>query len=190
MDTNYKYIPFYIAMSLVTVYTIIHQLLLRHRSGMIAMNDFMGVWFLLFGIIKLFDLKWFVRSYHKYDIIAKHRIGYAYLFPFLEIALWFAYLFDTQMHYRVAINGITLSLVAITWVVIFRSLKKKETIDCVCMGTLFPLPMSTINLRENVSMGAMAFVMLIRMWSMNIPAISANELPTQQTITSTGASCH
>jgi len=49
--------PFIIAMMIVVVYTIAHQLMIGQWVGMIAMNDFMGVWFLLFGVIKLFALE-------------------------------------------------------------------------------------------------------------------------------------
>ncbi|MFA7717394.1 MAG: MauE/DoxX family redox-associated membrane protein, partial [Candidatus Absconditabacterales bacterium] len=144
----------------------------------------------------LFDLKGFVRSYRKYDIIAKRWHGYAYLFPFLEIVLGLAYLLDANMQYRIAINSGTLLLVAITGIGIFHSLRKKEAIDCVCMGTTFPLPMSNINLWENISMGAMAFFMLLRMGNITL-AQTASDITgnnhqtssiTQQT--STGASCH
>lgn len=180
--------PFYIAMAIVTIYTAVHQFILGRREGMIAMNDFMGIRFLLFGVIKLLDLKGFVDSYRKYDIIARHRHGYAYLFPFFEIILGLAYILDGQMQYRIAINSATLLLVGITWIDIFRSLRKKEAIDCVCMGTTFPLKMSKINLRENISMGAMAFIMLIRMGMMVIPVTKADtSIQLQQ---NAQASCH
>lgn len=185
---KHSYLPFYIAMGIVTIYTIIHQFLLGQREDMIAMNDFMGVRFLLFWVIKLLDLKGFVDSYRKYDIIAKRWHGYAYLFPFLEIILGLAYVLDSQMQYRIAINSATLLLVAITGIGIFKSLRKKEAIDCVCMGTTFPLKMSKINLRENISMGAMAFVMLIWMGMMAMPIANAN-ISIQQEQT-TQAICH
>lgn len=79
-------------------------------------------------------------------------------------------------------------MVAITGIGIFKSLRKKEAIDCVCMGTTFPLKMSKINLRENISMGAMAFVMLIWMGMMAMPITNKDITPSQQT--NTTASCH
>lgn len=182
-----SFVPFYIAMAIVSIYTLGHQIIIGHRTGMIAMNDFMGVRFLLFGIIKLFDLKWFISAYIKYDIIAKRRKPYGYIFPFLEIFLWLAYILDSQMNYWIVINGATLLLVAITGIGIFNSLKKKEAIDCVCMWTTFPLPMSKINLRENISMGIMAACMLIWMLIMPIGQINAN---TIQDNANTEVICH
>lgn len=184
-----SYLPFYIAMTIVTLYTIIHQLLIGKRVGMIAMNDFMGIWFLLFGVIKLFDLKGFVNSYRKYDIIAKRWDWYAYLFPFLEIWLGLAYLLDTHMQYRIAINSGTLLLVAITWIGIFHSLRKREAIDCVCMGTTFPLPMSNINFIENISMGLMAFFMLIWMGNITLAHTDYKTTSVSQQ-TNEAPSCH
>lgn len=187
---KHSFWPFIIAMVIVTLYTIIHQFIIGHRVGMVAMNDFMGIWFLLFGVIKLLDLKGFVDSYRKYDIIAKRRHGYAYLFPFLEIVLGIAYLLDANMQYRIAINSWTLILVAITGIGIFHSLRKKEAIDCVCMGTTFPLKMSKINLWENISMWAMAFFMLIRMGNVTM-AHTMNTIPsTQIQQTTSTVNCH
>jgi hypothetical protein len=158
-----QFMPFIIATWVVIGYTIGHQLRTKHNSGMIAMNDVMGIRFGLFGVLKLLDLKWYVRDFCRYDIVAKKRKGYAYLFPFLEIMLWVAYIRDSNMHYWIGINVATLCITGITWIGIYISLQKKEKIDCVCMGTIFPLPMSKINFIENIAMGAMAVGMIIRM---------------------------
>ena len=185
------FIPFYLAMTAVFIYTAVHQIIIGHRIGMIAMNDFMGVRFLLFGILKLLDLEWFVKTFMQYDIVAKKRTPYGYLFPFLEILLWIAYLADKQMHYRLTINIVTVLLVWITGIGIRYALKAKKDVDCVCMGTKFPLPMSIINLIENIAMWAMAVVMLFRMGNVtlgnNIHQVSTTP---SQTIVSSGVSCH
>ena len=93
------------------------------------------------------------------------------------------------MHYRLTINIATVLLVGITSIGIFYALKAKKDIDCVCMGTKFPLPMSIINLIENIAMGAMAVFMIIRMGSMTMTqTLTTTTSPTQQT--STATSCH
>jgi len=102
----------------------------------------------------------------QYDIVAKRRMPYGYFFPFLEILLGIAYIADKQMHYRLTINVATVLLVGITGIGIWYALKTKKDIDCVCMGTKFPLPMSSINLIENIAMGAMAVIMLC--WMGNV----------------------
>lgn len=185
------FVPFYLAMLAVCIYTGIHQIRLGHRVGMIAMNDFMGIRFLLFGVLKLLDLEWFVTTFMQYDIVAKRWKPYGYLFPFLEIVLWLAYLRDTQMHYRLTINVVTVLLVWITGIGIWYALRAKKDVDCVCMWTKFPLPMSIINLIENIAMGAMAVIMLF--WMGNITL--ANDVHTvanspTQAIVASWASCH
>jgi hypothetical protein len=114
MRNHKPFIPFYLAMTAVIIYTAIHQIMLGHWIGMIAMNDFMGIRFLLFGVLKLLDLEGFVKTFMQYDIVAKRRKPYGYIFPFLEILLGIAYLADKQMQYRLTINVVTVLLVGIT----------------------------------------------------------------------------
>ena len=68
-----QYIPFYLAMGIVCLYTIIHQFIIGQRSAMIAMNDFMGVRFILFGALKLLDIQGFVQTFMQYDVLARKR---------------------------------------------------------------------------------------------------------------------
>jgi len=187
------FIPFYLAMLAVFIYTAIHQVILWQRIGMIAMNDVMGIWFILFGVLKLLDLEGFVKTFMQYDIVAKKWTPYGYLFPFLEIGLGIAYLRDTQMHYRLTINIVTVLIVGITGIWIFYALKAKKDVDCVCMGTKFPLPMSIINLIENIAMGAMAVIMLFRMGGItlwNTIHTTTTTTSTTQVSSTTWAICH
>ncbi len=157
------FLPFIISIIIVCFYTIWHQLLLKQTNTMIAMNDFMWIRFLLFWLLKLPDLKWFVKDFRKYDIIVKNFPTYGRIFPFVEIALWIAYLIDYNMDYRISINTVTIILTWITSIWILKSIKKKEKIDCVCMGTIFPMPMSNINFIENIAMWIMAVFMVFWM---------------------------
>lgn len=188
MKHHKMYIPFYIAMLIVILYTTIHQFIIGYRSGMIAMNDFMGIRFILFGLLKFLDIEGFANSFMQYDIVAKKWKPYGYFFPILEIILWIAYLWDTQMYYRITINVATILLTGITSIGIYYALKAKKDIDCVCMGTKFPLPMSIINLVENIAMGAMAVFMVIRMGSMSMAQSPTMTTTLQQT--NTWANCH
>jgi len=87
MKHHKMYIPFYIAMLIVILYTTIHQFVIGHRISMIAMNDFMGIRFILFGLLKFLDIEGFANSFMQYDIVAKKRKPYGYFFPILEIIL-------------------------------------------------------------------------------------------------------
>jgi hypothetical protein len=185
-----SFVPFIIAMTIVVVYTIVHQLILGHWSGMIAMNDFMGVWFLLFGVIKLFALEWFAHNFRKYDLIAHHAKRYGYAFPFLEIVLWAAYLVDFNMVYRIPINVFTALLMGITAVWVAHALHHKKDVLCVCMGIHFPLPMSKVTLIENVAMGAMAVGMLFWMTGMSASWNYTQDTHTPTSAVETSAQCH
>lgn len=87
------------------------------------------------------------------------------------------------MYYRITINVATILLTGITSIGIYYALKAKKDIDCVCMGTKFPLPMSIINLVENIAMGAMAVFMVIRMGSMSMAQSPTMTTTLQQTNT-------
>jgi phage shock protein PspC (stress-responsive transcriptional regulator) len=44
---------------------------------------------------------------------------------------------------------------------VISALKSKRTIVCACLGGFFNLPMSYVTLFENLTMIAMAFIMLL-----------------------------
>ena len=56
-------------------------------NPMVFMMDFMGIFFMVFGLLKLIDLPGFVDGFQKYDFIAKRWRLYGYLYPFIEIAI-------------------------------------------------------------------------------------------------------
>lgn len=183
-----SFTPFLIAMTIVVVYTIVHQFVIGHRSGMVAMNDFMGIRFLLFGVIKLFALGWFARTFRKYDLIAHHAKRYGYAFPFLEIILGAAYLIDYNMVYRIPINVFTALLMGITAIGVAHALHHKKDVLCVCMGIHFPLPMSRVTLVENVTMAAMAIAMLF--WMTAVAGQSHIQNTDDSTPSEISAQCH
>ena len=127
-------------------------------SIMGSMLDFMAAFFLIFGLFKVFNLNKFVQAYSMYDIIAQRWQWYAYLYPFLEVALGLCYLFRFQL---MLANIITLLLMIIGSIGIIRALQKKETIICACLGAVFKLPMTYVSLAEDLIMGVMAFIMII-----------------------------
>ncbi|HJZ23034.1 MAG TPA: hypothetical protein VJ201_01120, partial [Candidatus Babeliales bacterium] len=46
-----------------------------------AMYDFMGIYFIIFSLFKIINLKGFAEAYSTYDIIAKRSAAYAYMYP-------------------------------------------------------------------------------------------------------------
>ena len=59
-----------------------------------------------------------------------------------------------------AATWIALILSLIGAIGVIRSVLRKETIQCACLGTVFNLPMSTVTIVENLGMAAMAAWML------------------------------
>jgi copper chaperone CopZ len=121
------------------------------------MTDFMAGFFIVFGAFKLLDVPAFASAYRRYDVVAKAVPQWGYAYPFVEIALGFAFLF----HWRTApVLWATLILSLVGAVGVIRSVLGKETIQCACLGTVFKLPMSTVTIIENLGMAAMAAWML------------------------------
>jgi copper chaperone CopZ len=122
------------------------------------MNDFMAGFFLVFAFFKLLNLSAFARAYRGYDVIAAKSMAYAYAYPFIELALGIAYLIRWN---PVATNWITLAVMLVSAAGVLNALRKRQLIECACLGTVFKLPMSKVTLIEDLSMAAMAAAMLV-----------------------------
>jgi hypothetical protein len=117
------------------------------------MNIAMGMFLCLLAMLKLFDTKGFATAFQKYDLIAQRNRFYALLYPFIELALGFAYLASLD---PLAVNIITLVLMLIGIIGVWRALRLGLDIRCACLGTALNLPLSTVTIVENLSMAVMA----------------------------------
>ena len=125
------------------------------------MRLFMGLFFLIFGLFKLMDLKAFVMAYADYDILAKRSKVYGYLYPFIELTLGYLYLSNTQLFYTNIATAVLMTIssigvINVVWV-------KKQKIHCACLGAVVKLPMTTVTVIEDLGMGVMALIMLYLM---------------------------
>lgn len=121
------------------------------------MTHFMAGFFLVFGGFKLIDLNGFATAYASYDLLAARSRVYGLIYPFLELALGFAFLFGLWPQ---AVLIATLVLMGFSSLGVMRALMHKRRIVCACLGTALKLPMSTVTLVEDLGMAAMAAVML------------------------------
>ncbi len=121
------------------------------------MMNFMAGFYIVFGAFKLLDVSAFANSYARYDVIAKFFNPWGYAYPFIEVALGFAFLFGYNMY---ILSWIALALSLVGTLGVTRSVLRKQTIQCACLGTVFQLPMSTVTIVENLGMAAMAGWML------------------------------
>ena len=124
------------------------------------MSNFMAGFFLVFSFFKLLNLSGFVQAYRGYDLIAARSVAYAWAYPFIELALGVAYLTRWQPQIT---HWATLAVMLISAAGVLNALRKRQLIECACLGTVFKLPMSKVTLIEDLSMAAMAAVMLVQL---------------------------
>ena len=133
---------------------------LASSDWMTWMRYFMAGFFLVFSFFKLLDLRGFADSYRMYDVVARVIPAYGYVYPFLELALGAAFLtgFDPFLT-----NIVALIVMGVSAIGVFQSVLDKRKIKCVCLGSVFNLPMSTVTIVEDLLMVAMSAAML---WAM------------------------
>ena len=121
------------------------------------MHNFLGIFLCQFALVKLYDLKGFARGFARYDIIGMHSIGYAYVYPFIELALGLAFLSYILLlpAYIVTIAAMVLGIIGVA-----RAMHEKLRVPCACMGSFLRVPLSGVTLTENIIMGAMAIILL------------------------------
>lgn len=142
----------------VIIASILLASLALQQAGLSLMSSFMGLFFIVFAMFKLFDINGFADGFQTYDIIAKPWRGYAYLYPFMELILGLVYL--AHIHHS-TLHIATLALMSVSAIGVIKSLLKGQKIKCACLGTMINVPLSTISAIENIGMGAMALYMLI-----------------------------
>lgn len=122
------------------------------------MLHFMAGFFIVFGFFKLLDIRGFRDAFSGYDVLAKKWYAYGFIYPFLELALGFAFLFRFQVSEALWASIILMGFGGIG---VVKALSQKQTIRCACLGTALNLPMSTVTLIENFGMVAMSIFMLV-----------------------------
>ncbi len=125
--------------------------------GLGWMPAFMGVFLVVFSLLKLFDLRGFQRGFQMYDLGARIVPAYALIYPFIELCLGLLFL-----------SGVALELAAWASMAVFGfgalgvtlALRRGLNINCPCMGSILAVPLSTVTLTEDIAMVAMAAWML------------------------------
>lgn len=149
--------PLVLIVSFITGIALVRGLTAASWSWHTFMNDFMAGFFLAFSFFKLLDLRGFASAYRGYDLPARWVPGWAFAYPFFELALGVAYLTRWQ---PVLTNSVTLALMLVGTVGVAAALANKRKIRCACLGSVLNLPMTTVTLVEDLGMAAMAAAML------------------------------
>jgi cation transport ATPase len=126
------------------------------------MLDFMGLFYIVFSFFKLLDLKGFPDSFRMYDPLAKVFPIYAWVYPFIEVALGVMFLMRFQIPIALVL---TLIILGITTVGVSKALLNKKTISCACLGTALKLPMTKATFIENTIMIVMAIYMIVKTYN-------------------------
>lgn len=121
------------------------------------MHDFMGLFLVVFAMLKLFNLKGFVDGFSMYDLLAHRVPGWGYVYPFLELALGLAYLARWQ---PTVTYSVTVALLVFGALGVILALRRGLDVECACMGSVLHVPLSTVALVEDLGMAIMASVML------------------------------
>ncbi len=136
---------------------------LKGASGLHGwMLHFMAGFFLVFSFFKLLDLRGFRDAYATYDLLAKRWNSYGYVYPFLELGLGLAFLFQYELLFALYFS---IALMGFSSLGVIQTLREKRKIRCACLGTVLNLPMSTITLLEDLGMVCMSVLMLLAMYS-------------------------
>lgn len=122
------------------------------------MTDFMGFFLVTFSMFKFFNLPGFADGFRMYDLLAKPFRPYAYLYPFIELALGLGYLAQWQLRW---VYGATIVVMGFGALGVMNALRKGLDLDCACMGTVLKVPLSTVALVEDIGMAVMAAAMFI-----------------------------
>lgn len=153
------YLPLLVIVSLSAAAAAAKQFSYGVWSGGIWMHDFMGIFLVIFAMVKLFDLRGFAEGFAKYDLLAGLSKPYGMVYPFLELGLGLGYL---SGWFPELIYGATIGLLGFGTLGVLMAMKRGENLKCACMGSLLDVPVSVVTLTENLGMVVMAMVM----WAM------------------------
>lgn len=124
------------------------------------MQLFMGLFLVVFGMLKCFDLQGFAKGFKKYDVITQKLPAYGLVFPFIELTLGLMMLANCHTVY--AYWG-ALVVSAVTLYGVLKALRAGMDVRCACLGTMLNVPLSTVTVVENAGMILMTGIMLIMM---------------------------
>lgn len=152
-----KYWPLFTLILIAVVMASVLSVVFEHQDKA-WMHFFMGIFLCQFAMLKLFHPVGFADGFQMYDLIGKKSRVYAYCYPIIELALglWYLSFAGPIFTYIVTVILFTVGSVGV-----IHSLIKGLDVRCVCMGTALDVPLSTVTLVEDLSMLAMALLLLI-----------------------------
>ena len=120
-------------------------------------SSFMVGFFLVFGGFKLLDLKGFTQGYSMYDLLAKRFFAYGYIYPFIELAFAFLMILNFQPRELFIVE---FAVMGFSGLGVVNEMIKGRKIQCVCLGTIIKVPLTSVTLVEDFGMAGLALLML------------------------------
>ncbi len=154
----HELIDLYRPLIIVALISVVAAVEMSMYGVMSFMNAAMGLFLLFLAALKFFDTKGFAEVFSKYDPLAMRFRGYAYLYPFIELALGAMYLSGSWPGFT---NFAVIVIFSITTLGVLQVVRSGREVRCGCAGTKFNLPVGRVTLAENLVMGLMALANLL-----------------------------
>jgi len=153
----------YVKFGLVIWFIFLASLWPTYADGLVSaaewMRWFMGFFLATFATFKFIGYDMFPVMFVEYDVIAKRSQLYARAYPFIEFGLGVLYLTNLGGRTR---DALTLVIMTIGTIGVWGAISaRRGAVHCACLGNVIKLPLSSVSLVEDLSMGAMAAFMLL-----------------------------
>jgi glutaredoxin len=130
------------------------------------LNQRSAQWFISFSmcvlaILKLRDLHSFSNMFLGYDLLARHWVPYAYVYPFGEAIAGVLMIAGVWVWLSAPIAFVIGSIGAVS--VVKAVYVDKRTLKCACVGGDSNVPLGFISLTENLMMVAMAIWTIVKL---------------------------
>jgi copper chaperone CopZ len=155
-----SYFPIFLIFGYITGISVLLQVIRGSFSWVQWMGHFMAGFFLVFSFFKLMNLRGFAEGYRTYDIVAKRFPAWGFIYPFVELALAFAFIIAPG---AIGTNIATFIVMGVSCIGVIQSLVRKQPFMCACLGTVIKLPLSKVTLVEDLLMVLMSGTMLALM---------------------------
>lgn len=127
-----------------------------------AVEWFVAIAMTLLGIQKLQDIESFSTMFLNYDLLARHRVGYGYLYPFGETLAGVLMIAGALIWIAAPV---ALFIGTVGAVSVFKAVYiDKRELKCACVGGNSNVPLGFVSLTENLIMIAMGLWMPARMF--------------------------
>lgn len=133
-----------------------------YRLGRFSIFNFISYFmigfFIVFAGFKLIDIKGFAKGYYTYDLLAKHFFAYGYIYPFIELGFGLGMLIGIKNPLLLWAEFIVM---AFSGIGVAIKVVKHEKFQCVCLGTILKVPLTTVTLIEDFGMALLALLLIL-----------------------------